>query len=124
MEKSVSNKNIIHGGKLFFLLLLMPLVFSCNPVKYVPRDQTLLNSNYIEINREGMKKSDLSPYIKQKPNKKIFGARFHLWLYNLSNIEKQKWPHGWLRRIGEEPVIFDSYSKDQSRNQLDDYIAS
>ncbi|HQB86239.1 MAG: BamA/TamA family outer membrane protein [Bacteroidales bacterium] len=124
MEKSVSNKNIIHGGKLFFLLLLMPLVFSCNPVKYVPRDQTLLNSNYIEINREGMKKSDLSPYIKQKPNKKIFGARFHLWLYNLSNIEKQKWPHGWLRRIGEEPVIFDSYSKDQSRNQLNEYIAS
>lgn len=102
----------------------MPVVFSCNPVKYVPRDQTLLNNNYIEISREGMNKSDLSPYIRQKPNKKIFGARFHLWLYNLSNIEKQKWPHGWLRKIGEEPVIFDSYLKDQSRQQLEDYIAS
>lgn len=124
LKKTSSNKNNSHGRKLFFLLLLAPLTFSCNPVKYVPSDQTLLNNNYIEIDREGMNKSDLSPYIKQKPNKKIFGARFHLWLYNLSNIEKQKWPHGWLRRIGEEPVIFDSYSKDQSRQQLEDYIAS
>ena len=124
LKKTGSNKNILHQGKIFFLFLLVPLIFSCNPTKYVPQDETLLNSNFIEIGKEGLNKTDLSPYIKQKPNKKIFGARFHLWLFNLSNIEKTKWPHGWLRRIGEEPVIFDSFSKDQSRQQLEDFIAS
>ncbi|MCK7534499.1 MAG: hypothetical protein MZV63_27520 [Marinilabiliales bacterium] len=56
-------------------------------------------------------KSAIKPYLRQQPNKKIFGARFHLGLYNLSNIEKSKWPHGWLRRIGEEPVVFDPVSR-------------
>ena len=64
------------------------------------------------------------PYIKQKPNKRIFGTRFHLGLYNLSNINKEKWPHKWLRDIGEEPVIFDPYATDKSRDQIKSYVAS
>ena len=64
------------------------------------------------------------PYIKQKPNKRIFGARFHLGLYNLSDLNKEKWIHTWLRNIGEEPVIYDKYSTDQSREQLEEYIGS
>lgn len=71
-----------------------------------------------------MNKSNLVPYIKQKPNKKIFGARFHLGLYNLSNLNKEKWPHAWLRNIGEEPVIYDKYSAEKSREQLEEYIGS
>jgi outer membrane protein assembly factor BamA len=124
LKKSGSNKNNI---SLIELILIIPFIFlfySCNPTKYVPEDQTLLNNNYIEIDREGINKSDLVPYIKQKPNKRIFGARFHLGLYNLSNINKEKWPHGWLRRIGEEPVIYDKYATDKSREQLKEYIGS
>ncbi len=64
------------------------------------------------------------PYVKQKPNKKIFGAKFHLGLYNLSNIEKEKWPHSWLRDIGEEPVIYDPDATEKSREQIKSYIAS
>ena len=109
------------------LILLFPVVlllFSCNPTKYIAEDQTLLDNNYIELGREGLNKSDLVPYIKQKPNKRIFGTRFHLGLYNLSNINKEKWPHGWLRKIGEEPVIYDKYATEKSRNQLEDYVGS
>jgi len=109
---------------LILLYSLVPLLFSCNPTKYVPEDQTLLNNNFIEINKEELNKSDLVPYIRQKPNKKIFGTRFHLGLYNLSNINKDKWPHGWLRKIGEEPVIYDKFAAEKSREQLEDYISS
>ena len=115
---------------MFFLrVILIPIFFasvicSCNPTKYVPREETLLDDNLINISKEGIKKSDVIPYIKQKPNKKIFGTRFHLGLYNLSNINKQKWPHTWLRNIGEEPVIYDPYSVDQSVGQIKDYISS
>ena len=97
---------------------------SCNPTKYVPEGQTLLENNHIKVQPPGIKDNELVPYIRQKPNKMIFGTRFHLGLYNLSNIEKSRWPHSWLRNIGEEPVVFDVYSAEKSREQIMSYISS
>ncbi len=105
-------------------MIFIILSASCNPTKYVPEGETLLDNNHISVTNDGIKKSDLVPYIRQKPNKKIFGARFHLGLYNLSNIKKEKWPHSWLRNIGEEPVIYDPASTEKSRDQIQSYIAS
>jgi outer membrane protein assembly factor BamA len=45
-------------------------------------------------------------------------------LYNLSNIDKQKWPHKWLRDIGEEPVIFDPFATAKTKEQIKSYVAS
>lgn len=124
MGKKTSNKNIY--SLRFFLpaLFLAVIASSCNPTKYVPAGETLLAKNHIKINTAGVKEADLVPYIKQKPNKKIFGARFHLGLYNLSNLNKKKWPHSWLRNIGEEPVIYDSTATEKSKEQIKSYVAS
>lgn len=108
--------------KLVFLLISGLLIVSCNPTRYVPDGETLLDKSEIKVEDIGMKKSDLMPYIKQVPNKKIFGARFHLGLYNLSNLDKEGWPHGWLRNIGEEPVIFDPFATSKTSEQLDNYL--
>jgi len=105
-------------------VILLLFVCSCNPTKYVPAGRSLLDKNHISLNSEVVKESEILPYIRQKPNKKIFGARFHLGLYNLSNIDKQKWPHSWLRNIGEAPVIYDSTATDQSKEQIKSYVAS
>jgi outer membrane protein assembly factor BamA len=64
----------------------------------------------------------LKSYILQKPNKKILGVRFHLFLYNLANIKKQKWPHNWLRRIGEEPVVYNPALTITSAEQLKQFL--
>jgi outer membrane protein assembly factor BamA len=106
----------------FFLFAL--IISSCNPTKYVPEGETLLDENRIIVNKEGVKKSDLLPYIKQSPNKRIFGTKFYLGLYNLSDINKNKWPHKWLRDIGEEPVIFDITATDVTKEQIKSYVAS
>jgi outer membrane protein assembly factor BamA len=106
------------------VFILYVVAISCNPTKYVPEDQTLLDRNELIIKPQEIKKADLLPYIRQKPNDRIFGARFYLGLYNLSNIDKTKWPHGWLRQIGEEPVIFDPNAAAQSADQLKSFIAS
>ncbi|MBS0011872.1 MAG: BamA/TamA family outer membrane protein, partial [Bacteroidales bacterium] len=110
--------------KLSCLLLAVMLFYSCNPTRYVPSDKSLLDKSEIKTDNSRIKKSDLEPYIKQEPNKKIFGARFHLGLYNLSNIEKEGWPHGWLRKIGEEPVIFDPFVAGKSSEQIENYLFS
>jgi outer membrane protein assembly factor BamA len=110
---------------LFISLTLSAIfLFSCNPTKYVPEGESLLEDNHIKINNEGIKPSDLQPYLKQKPNKKIFGARFHLGLYNLSKIEKEKGINKWLRDIGEEPVVFDQYAATKSVSQIKSYVSS
>ncbi len=90
----------------------------------MPKGDTLLNENRIIINKEGISKSELLPYLKQQPNKRIFGTRFYLGLYNLSNINKQKWPHNWLRDIGEAPVIYDPYETEKSKDQIQSFIES
>ncbi len=87
MKKNTSNKNIFSPGSLLLILLSAIIITSCNPTKYVPRDETLLDKTHVIVNKEDIKKADLMPYVKQKPNKRIFGVKFHLWLYNLSNLE-------------------------------------
>jgi outer membrane protein assembly factor BamA len=119
-----SNKNIFFLRPHLALILLIMVVSSCNPTKYVPKDESLLTENQIIIKKGNVKKSDLLPYIRQKSNKKIFGLKFYLWLYNLSNINKEKWPHGWLRKIGEEPAIFDQYAAAKSKEQIKSYLSS
>jgi outer membrane translocation and assembly module TamA len=124
LKKSITYINLYQQEYFIFIILLLLLITSCNSTKYVPSGESLLNENHINVNKEGVKKSDLVPYLKQTPNKRIFGARFYLGLYNLSNINKEKWPHNWLRNIGEEPVIYDSDAKNKTKEQMKSYVAS
>lgn len=124
MKNSITHIKLYHPGYCIFIIVFILFVTSCNPTKYVPEGESLLNENHINVNKEGVKKSDLVPYVKQVPNKRIFGSRFYLGLYNLSNIHKDKWPHSWLRNIGEEPVIYDSYATIKSKEQIKSYVAS
>ena len=106
------------------MALLVLIISSCNPTKYVPKGESLLVENHIIINTDSVKKSEILPYIKQKPNKRILGMRFHLAMYDLSNINKDRWPHNWLRNIGEEPVIFDPTATSKSKDQIKTYLSS
>jgi hypothetical protein len=124
LKKSTQYIILFQSGYCILFISILLFITSCNPTKYIPDGEYLLNENVININKEGIKKSDLVPYIKQVPNKRIFGARFHLGLYNLSNLNKQKWPHTWLRNIGEEPVKYDPYLTLKSKEQIKSYVAS
>jgi outer membrane protein assembly factor BamA len=112
------------------LVIIIFTAASCHPTKYVPGGELLLNSNELLLKENSgplpstVSRSTIKPYIRQQPNKKIFGTRFHLGLYNLSDIEKEKWPHGWLRRIGEEPVVFDPTAAERSALQIESYLSS
>jgi hypothetical protein len=124
LKKSIAYIILNKAGFSISLFVLFLFITSCNPTKYVPDGTSLLNANHINVNKEGIKKSDLVPYLKQTPNKQIFGTRFYLGLYNLSNINKDKWPHNWLRNIGEAPVIFDESAVKKTRDQIKSYVFS
>ncbi len=111
--------------KTFFILLIaLPFLFyGCNPTKYVPKDKYLLHSNNINIHNNDINKKELKSYVRQKENRKILGfLRFHLWLYNLSNINKKKGINKYLQNVGEEPVLWDRDAADRSVKQMRLYL--
>jgi outer membrane protein assembly factor BamA len=116
--------------KLLPALFIIFIVAGCNPTKYVPEGEMLLSKNHIEINAgkkelpSSISKTTIKPYIRQVPNKRIFGTRFHLGLYNMSNINKTNWFHRWLRNIGEEPVVFDKTVSNKSGDQIESFLKS
>jgi hypothetical protein len=124
LKKAGVYKQHSSKGIYLCLCLLAIVAAACNPTKYVPAEESLLNENHVLVSNERIQKSKLMPYIKQQPNKRIFGTRFHLGLYNLSKLDKDNWFNKWLRNIGEEPVIFDQYATDKSKDQIKSYVAS
>lgn len=106
------------------LLIFSALLFSCSPTKRVSETDYLLDKSKIKVDQGKVSKEELKKYIRQRSNKRILGLRFHLWLYNMANPEKEKGISGWLRKIGEEPVIYDEFLKIKSTEQLKGYLQS
>lgn len=107
---------------LYFSSLL--LVTGCSVTKHVPENMHLLNKVQIKTSSKQLKPDDLLPYVKQKPNKKILGFRFHLRVYSLSNPRKSGWLNSGLRTIGEDPVLFDSNAVSGSSRNIKLYLQS
>ncbi len=98
--------------------MLIFMLGACNPTRYVSQGEYLLDSYAIESDNKTIKNDQLKSYVRQKPNKRIIGVRFHLWLFNRSKPEKENKWNNWLRKYGEEPVIFQESMTEKSREQL------
>jgi outer membrane protein assembly factor BamA len=116
---SQNNRKSIFAGTVAIAAMF---IYSCSPAKYVPEGNYLLSKNKIETEQKVVPEDQLKGYVIQKPNKRILGVRFHLFLYNLSNLQKTRWPHNWLRRIGEEPVVFNPTLTNTSAQQLRQFL--
>jgi hypothetical protein len=120
------------------LLLGLAFLFGCNPTKRLASDEYLLKKNKFKFEEEPkIDKDDLKEVVKQESNRKILGARFYLWAYNVPNpekfekrnekrlkklqkkngkrLEKGKDPKDfnpfgswWRETVGEPPIVFDS----------------
>lgn len=130
-QLKLASTNIkISISKQLIVVSIILLAASCKPSRYVSDGDLLLSRNNIVLNAgkkelpSSISKTTIKPYIKQTPNKRIFGARFHLGLYNLSNINRNNWFQKWLRKIGEEPVIYDKTSAEKSGDQIESFLKS
>ncbi len=105
-------------------MIVLLFVASCSPVRRLTEDEQLLTKSQIQIDSRKIDKKNLKRYAKQSPNRKILGLRFHLQLYNLASPVRQKFPHSWLRRIGEEPVLYDPLLTEKTSEQFLKYLNS
>lgn len=111
--------------RILFFFSLIFIVAACNNAKQLPKDQYLLKKNEVETNNPDITSTEVNSFIKQKPNKKIFGTlRFHLWIYTLgSKIEKDNKLKEWLTEdVGEKPVVLDTALANNSARQMEFYL--
>jgi len=92
----------------------------CSATRHVPQGQFLLDKVTISVeDSSDVSAKPLYNYLRQHPNHKVLGmARLQLGVYNLSGRDSTGKFNRWLRKIGEEPVIYDSNLTDQSARQL------
>ena len=93
----------------FFLLLGAVLLAACSSTKFVPERSYLLESVELKNDDRRIDLSSLLPYVRQQGNTKWFSMfKIPLGTYDLAGRDTTKWINRTLRRIGEEPMIFDS----------------
>ncbi len=105
-------------------LLFVILFSSCNITRNVPEEKYLLNKVKINVESKDITAGEVESYIRQKPNKRIVGFRFHLRVYNTANPYKYKGISKRLRIIGEEPVVLDTFLTSQSTKNIKLYLKS
>jgi hypothetical protein len=105
-----------------WFLPFLVLAAGCQPARFVPEGNYLLSSNKVLLNTRELNKKDIQGFIRQKPNKRVLGFRFHLGLYNLSNPQKENSWNRWLRNIGEPPAVLDEFQVTRSTDLIAKYL--
>ena len=92
---------------------------SCNVTKHVPENEYLLEKVRITTDVNDISKDELFEYIRQTPNNKVFGLfRMQLGIYNLAGKDSTKWINRTLKKIGDEPIIYNPLQTEFSIKQL------
>ncbi len=112
---------------LYVLLLLTVILQACNLPKLARKEGAFLYENDIKVSgtRDAiLLGSDLTDYIKQKPNKKLIGlTRVGLRSYKLgSRFPQSKIGRFFQINIGEAPVVLDSSLIEASVTGMKNYL--
>ncbi len=102
---------------------------SCSVTRRIPDGQYLLKSNSIEADpatprKERITAGELDRYVLQSPNRHFLGTNLYAWLHEQADPEKDTGWHRFLRRAGEEPVVWNPGKTTSSVDNLRTYIAS
>jgi outer membrane protein insertion porin family len=102
--------------KFKYILIVAIAVFAsaCSTTKYLPAGQKLYNGGEVKIiDKDSLSKndaksltSDLEGLLRPKPNTKILGLRYKLWIYFKTQTNKRRGLKQWLnKKFGEPPVL-------------------
>jgi outer membrane protein assembly factor BamA len=109
-----------------FLLFIVAMLFleACNVTKPLKENEYLLVKNKFRINTSKVSSEELSGYLQQKPNKKLFGLfRANIAFYNLGSKGKDTKFKKWMRtKVGSPPVLLDTTLAAISAKQMKLYL--
>lgn len=113
-------KNFVHY---LIILLTAVLLFSCSTTKLIPTGSSRLKANKVLLDAGSkVTSNDIVPYIKQKPNTYfILGWNPFLNIYNWGNGKGKCWDK-FVKKIGQEPVIFDNDLITSSKKNINNHL--
>lgn len=103
------------------LLIVMTtlVVIACSSDKFVPDGQYLLDKVELRSDRKDVNSSLLMQYVRQRGNSRWFSLfKIPLGTYAMAGEDTTKWINRTLRRMGEEPVLYDSVQARLSSEDL------
>ena len=101
------------------LWCMVALLAACSATKFVPDESYLLEKVELKADTKKFNVASLEPYIRQKANSKWFSVfKIPLGTYALSGRDTTRWINRTLRKIGEEPVVYDTLQAQLSCNDL------
>lgn len=107
------------------VLPLMLLLAACQPLKYVPAGEALLDRVTIVSEKGLPATSVIENYLHQEPNDRFLGLlRLNLGWYNLSGADSSRYFNRLFRKLGEPPVIYDEVLTDRSRQAMRRFLMS
>lgn len=123
--RGFSTTNIITiFGKAIFLFIALLFLNSCTTTRMVEDDSYLLDKYKIKCNNKRIKKDELDACVRQRPNKKLFGAiRLKLRIYSAFSKQPDRKINKWvIENGGEAPVVYDPYLKDKTEKSFQKYL--
>lgn len=102
---------------IYFSVLIIILSAGCSSLKYLPKGEKLYVGHTVKIENDTTKraeakalKSDLTGLLRPRPNSKLLGMRFKLWVYNILGTPKKPTSiRSKLKtKFGEPPVLASS----------------
>lgn len=104
-------------------------MLSCGVTRHIPEGEYLLRK--VAIHEDGSSPKDevipsyeMERYVRQSPNRRLFGSNFYIWVYNSANPAKDNWWNRLKRKIGEEPVYYNESLTEKSVENLKIYMNS
>ncbi|MEO6851799.1 MAG: hypothetical protein ABI203_04565, partial [Mucilaginibacter sp.] len=101
---------------IFIFTLIAVFLSACSTTKFLAPGQKLYDGGVVKIDDKAIKKSDrkalkteLEALLRPKPNTKILGLRYKLWIYDKTQTKKVRGLRHYINtHLGEPPVLVSS----------------
>lgn len=104
---------------ILYISFIVLLFSGCSVSKFIPEGHYLLNDVKISSDNKDIKPSEMSSYVRQKPNAKWFSLiKFPMYIYGASGLDSTKWVNKVLRRMGDAPRIYNPDLTEETRTQM------
>ena len=102
-----------------FVVMTIFIVVACSSDKFVADGQYLLDKVELHSDKKDVNSSLLMQYVRQKGNSRWFSLfKIPLGTYTMAGKDTTRWINRTLRKMGEEPVLYDSVQARLSSEDL------
>ena len=106
--------------QLYLYITMVALLTSCSVNKFIPEEHYLLDEVHIVSDTKEVQPSMFNSYIRQNPNAKWFNlVKVPLHIYCLSGKDSTNSFNRFLRKLGDEPVIYDAEITRKTQREIE-----